>query len=355
MKKKSIMAILVSAAMVLSLAGCGGSGTSSDSTAAKSGSGTGSGGSEAEQQADYPMNEEVGNEEVEAYLIGADVVELDGENYMRVFYKETNLTDEVLSVAPFFSVKQDDETIYATPSHRGHDTFKTFASAEGFAEEDYLNAWNYFAMTGNIRLMPGVTKYSIEDFKLVSDAEISMHVTVGTQTSEFTMDPKNMPGAPDIAALPKQEAVSDLSGWESAVTTIADSGTITVSKRYGDVDFVINEVTLEDDPNGLGYDGKLIKVNASVTNPTDEEITAEVMIENTSILDVYQDGCRLNLALGSMTTSGRRTKIAAGETGAIDTYFLPISDSPVMVVIGDVRSAGSRKAAVNFGNIYSPK
>ncbi len=365
--KKNMTAVLMAAVMeAVMIAGCGGSGGSGTSTSTENTStreeavsvsdkNIETEGEEVEPETPTEVTlsyiEDWSNDSADEGLLGLELLEKENGNYLRVYYSATNLTDSVLYAYPWFSVKQGDTSIYTT-KHKSHSSFKEFAAEEGFSEDEYLTAWTYFAMDSGDGIMPGITKYTVLDYKLESDEDVTMRVTAGNQIFDYTYELGNLPGAPDIHTLPRTEPVTDPEKWSGAVGNYTESGTIS-SKSYGDTDYVINEVTLEDDPYELGYNGKVIKVNVTLTNNGEKEFTGEVVIEKLDALNVYQDGCRMNLVLGSMSEYERRTKIAVGESAAVDIYFLPISDSPVMVVAGEVPAISSRGTEVNSGMVYS--
>ncbi len=363
--KKRIMAMIFASilAATMVLTGCGSQGeTTNGNTETESVSSETSGsegdssdvGSQAEEpeaeEETYDVIFEDSNERISLKVIGAEHVHRGDYDYLRLYMIRENLTDKVLNAPINFSAYQDDNQVYLAP--HGYDYLSQFGEEDGFVgEESIYDAYDYVGVKSTY-FMPGVTKYSIHDWRLSSDSPVTIKPSYSDSSEEYTFDLNDLPGAPE--KMKRLETVEDPEKWQDAVVSYSDNGTVN-ARRVGELGFQIEDVGLIDDPRGESHTGQVIQVTAAVTNNTEKELKAESTIENYSIALVFQDGVNLRNVYDAYYDSDSLTIIQPGESQEVTMRFQPISDSPVFVVFGTALSSytSQEDKSDNFGMVYA--
>ena len=327
---KKFLAILLAAAMLLSLAACGKKEAEPAATEAPED------GNNPLAVESTPVEEEpdpwsyqftqYGN--VRIKIVGAEATQNDwGEDLLRIFYDYTNTDDTANGHCPhtalnFLSITQDgkecitydfradDET--ALPEDLNHDNYVQ----PGCTNRNTINIlWdpNGGIVKVSCYIMIGGWMYNENDIKLF----------------EFEIDPDNLMGAPEPFVLP-------------AITDPTYTSGMSASGKYDyplDSEISIDGIELTKD-----YDGKdVLRVKMTVTNNGDEALYPSLICKT----ELYQDGVSLPWVNATwdmdsdMVTDGDiayEEDLYPGETVECSALFYPRNQNPVEAVIENVNA-----------------
>ncbi len=327
---KKLLAILLVAAMLLSLVACGKKEAEPAATEAPED------GNNPLAVESTPVEEEpdpwsyqftqYGN--VRIKIVGAEATQNDwGEDLLRIFYDYTNTDDTANGHCPhtalnFLSITQDGKECI---------TYDFRADDETALPED-LNHENY--------VQPGCTNRNTINILWDPNGgivKVSCYIMIGgwmynendIKLFEFEIDPDNLMGAPEPFVLP-------------AITDPTYTSGMSASGKYDyplDSEISIDGIELTKD-----YDGKdVLRVKMTVTNNGDEALYPSLICKT----ELYQDGVSLPWVNATwdmdsdMVTDGDiayEEDLYPGETVECSALFYPRNQNPVEAVIENVNA-----------------
>jgi len=248
-----------------------------------------------------PISEYYAFENCAVEIVGAELYSYQEEDYLRVFYRYTNLEDAIsatylqLDLAAY----QDGEPLEDSP----------YSSSEVY---EYDN---------EIRVMqPGVTIDCVKEFVVDpngGDVEFVIADRFVDASLAYTFDLQDLPGRPALLDIPKITDPTWISGWPDRGPCGFD----------GECEVYIDTAEVVE-----GYDDyAILRVYYDVTNVSDEPCSFFAV----STECAFQDGVGLNYAsaLNSVPEDDRiYDDIAPGETIRVACTYELISDSPVEVI-----------------------
>ena len=321
---KKIIALLLALVIVLSMSACGKKTPSTDKP--ESPDATTPTAEVVEDDAFTHTFTQFGNARIK--IVGSEFTRSDwDEDVLRIYYEYTNTDDTANGHHPstamdFLSITQDGNEC---------ETYR-FRSDDEMAVPEDTNDENY--------VQPGCTNRNTILVKCDPSGgvvKVSCYVMIGgwaynvndIQPFDFEIDPDNLMGAPEPFVLP-------------AITNPTYTSGMSASGKYDyplDSEISINGIELTKDYD----DNDVIRVNLTVTNNGEEELTPALMC----LLELYQDGISLPWVNATwdmdsdMVTDGDiayEEELYPGETVECSALFYPRNQNPVEAVIENVNT-----------------
>lgn len=319
---KKILAFILAAAMLLSLAACGGTTKSPDPTEDPTAqTDAAQAATEAAVQDNLPHYDftQYGNGRIT--IVGAEFSkDDDGEDFLRVYYDYTNTSDNTVGQDPFSALS------FSKITQNGKEL-------EDITFSDYHEAHVPEDLTGSLSVLPGCTVRTTLLVPCSPDdgiVEISCYVMIGswvynpdeTETFTFQIDPANLMGPPaQPLVYPSITNPGYTAGWPTAGSTDYPKP----------CELSINgcELTRGDE----GED--VLRVKLTITNLDEEARYPGTLV----LTEAYQDGVSLpwfiNWNLEEITEEDEAcdVKLEPGEQADYTALFLLRNDNPVEIVV----------------------